>query len=115
MCHSLKILSKGKSGSLSVCQDCDIYYLEFNNLYFEFNNEQFKQFRCFLLKVDSTYWETKYANADINRKIPIPSEQENLVLMFNRFEIEELKDLILNKKSSRFLTVDDIDYRFFLN
>lgn len=115
MCHSLKILSKGKSGNLSVCQDCEVYHLEFNNLYFEFDKDKFKQFQHFLLEVDSEYWETKYANANISRKIPIPSVQENLVLMFNRQEIQELKALMLYKKSNRFLTVDEIDYKLILN
>lgn len=116
MCHSLKIISKVKSGELSLCKDCNIYHLEFNNIYFEFNVQQFNFFKAYLIEIDSQFWEKKYACSNFKRKIPIPSMQDNLILMFNRQEIEELKTLISGKKGSDcILNVDDIDYAFVLN
>lgn len=116
MCHNLEILSIVKSGELSFCKECHIYHLEFNNIYFEFTVQQFEYFRAYLLGIDSQFWEQKYACASFKRKIPIPSMQDNLVLMFNRQEIEELKILIRSEKgNSPILNVDDIDYTFVLN
>ncbi|MFV0573005.1 MAG: DUF6686 family protein [Xanthomarina gelatinilytica] len=115
MNHSLKTLSKVNSGALSVCLDCNIYHLEFNNLYFEFNTKQFKHFKTYVLSVDCMFWECKYAKTCFKRKIPIPSMQDNLILMFNRQEIEELKSLMLQQKTLRLLDVDAIDYKLILN
>lgn len=116
MCHNLKILATAKSGELSFCKQCNIYHLEFNNIYFEFSISQFKYFQAYLLTINSQFWEQKYACASFKRKIPIPSMQNNLVLMFNRQEIEELKTLVSTTKGTNaILNVDDIDYTFVLN
>jgi len=115
MCEQLKTLSKVKSGELSLCVDCKIYHLEFNNLYFEFDYRQYLQFKEYLKTIDIQFWECKYAQSILKRKIPIPSVQSNLVLLFNRQEIEELKTLFLRRNTENYLDVDDIDYQFVLN
>lgn len=116
MCHNLKIIGTVKSGELSFCKSCNIYHLEFNNIYFEFNLQQFNYFKTYILAIDSQFWEQKYACASFKRKIPIPSMQDNLVLMFNRQEIEELKSLINGDTATNtIINVDDIDYTFVLN
>jgi hypothetical protein len=117
MCHKIKILARAKSGTLSMCNQCKIYHLEFNNVYFEFTKAQLNHFKEYLLTIDLEYWEAKYSCAIIQRKIPIPSQQENLLLMFNKHEIEELKALLLytENKHLSWLDVYDIDYKFILN
>lgn len=117
MCHNIKTISKVSSGELSICEQCKIYHLEFNNICFELTAKQYVKFKKFLLAIEVDYWENKYANAKITRKIPIPSLQPNLVLMFNRHEIAELKTLFCsqNKNYKTQLNVDDIDYTLILN
>ncbi|SFD24560.1 DUF6686 family protein [Algibacter pectinivorans] len=118
MCTKIKIISKVKSGELYLCRDCHVYHLEFNNIYLEFNAKEFKQFKNFILDLEIEYWEHKYASARVKRKIPIPSMQQNLVLMFNREEIKELKSLFTNTTNSTFtrdLKTKDIDYTLILN
>lgn len=115
MCHKLKTLSKGSRGVLSVCNACKIYHLEFNNLYFELNMGQLQQLKSYVLSLDCNYWECKYAKTCFKRKIPIPSMQENLILMFNRQEVEELKALLSQNINTKLLSVDAIDYQLILN
>ncbi|WP_055444253.1 DUF6686 family protein [Lacinutrix himadriensis] len=117
MCSNIKTISKVTSGELSICTKCNVYHLEFNNIYFEFSEAQYKQFKKYLFAIDSEYWENKYGDAKVKRKIPVPSLQSNLVLMFNRQEIKELKSLFSNKKQiyNKYLNVDDIDYTLILN
>jgi len=95
MCNNIKVLSKVSNGELSICRGCNIYHLEFNNIYFEFTRHQYEQFKSYLMGLEAEYWEEKYANANVKRKIPIPSIQENLVLMFNREELQQLKKAFL--------------------
>lgn len=118
MCNSIKTISKVKSGELSICCQCHIYHLEFNNIYLEFNQKEFEQFRSYILEIEMDYWECKYASAKVKRKIPIPSMQQNLVLMFKREEIRELQMLLTTSSKDIFnsyLNINDIDYKFILN
>lgn len=117
MCHNVKTISKVSSGELSICENCNIYHLEFNNICFEFNEEEYEKFKNYLLNIEINYWEIKYAHSKVKRKIPIPSLQPNLVLMFNRQEIEELKALFYSKKHvfDNYIDLDDINYTLILN
>ncbi len=118
MCHKIKILSKVKSGTLSLCKQCAIYHLEFNNIYFEFSIKELQHFKEYMLTIDLEYWEEKYSCNMIKRKIPIPSTQQNLVLMFNRQEMSELKSLLFfnqKKDTLPMLDIYDIDYTLILN
>lgn len=118
MCRdSIKILSKVSSGELSFCIECRVFHLEFNNIYLELKQSDFKQFKDFILNIEIDYWENKYACSKVQRKIPIPSTQPNLVLMFKREEIRELQALfnLENRKDIRILKLEDIDYTLILN
>ena len=117
MCHNIKIISKVRNGELSLCMKCNVYHLSFNNLFFEFSTEELNNFKGYIFKLEVDYWEHKYEYSKIKRKIPIPSMQQNLFLMFDRYEIEELKTLFSNQKRGSFtlLNVDNIDYTYVLN
>ncbi|WP_367651251.1 DUF6686 family protein [Winogradskyella undariae] len=53
----------------------------------------------------------------VKRKIPIPSIHENLVLMFNKQEILELKTLFCHRGSiyENYISLKDIEYTLILN
>ncbi|WP_405571914.1 DUF6686 family protein [Winogradskyella sp. Asnod2-B02-A] len=117
MCHNIKVLSKVSHGELSLCKECHIYHLEFNNIYFEFTKHQYHRFKNYLMEIEEDYWEEFYADARVKRKIPIPSIQENLVLMFNKQEILELKALFCNRGCvfENYISLEDLDYTLILN
>jgi hypothetical protein len=117
MCNKIKTLAKTSNGTLTTCTVSDHYHLSFNNLFFDFNQEELNQFRNYICELDIDYWELQYPCPKLQKNIPIPSLQENLVLLFNRREIEELKKLVsFNKKyRNKFLRLDEIDYKLILN
>lgn len=115
MCNQLKTIAKSKSGELTKCLNCNIFHLTFNNIYFEFNEKHFYQFKEYVLNIEIEYWEQKYPCQNVKRKIPLPTLHQNLILIFNRQEITELQLLFSKKKKSAFINVDDIDYTFILN
>ena len=117
MCHNIKVLSKVSNGELGICKGCDIYHLEFNNIYFEFTKHQYEMFKSYVMSIEDGFWEEKYANSNIKRKIPIPSIQENLVLMFNREEIMQLRALFCNRGDvyDNYISLADIDFTLILN
>jgi hypothetical protein len=117
MCSSLTIISQVSGNILTFCKVCNMYHLEFTNIYLEFTEQQFEEFRAYLATIEVTYWEHKYACVKIKRKIPIPTTQKNLILMFNRHEIDELKALFFSKSSPKtpLLDVSQIDYTLMMN
>lgn len=118
MNHKIKTVSKIKDGELSFCSKCNIYQLEYNNIYLEFSIEEFEQFKEYIMGIEIEYWEQKYASAKVKRKIPIPSVQQNLVLMFKRQEILELQ-MLLNLTGIEIFNMNidiyDIDYELIIN
>ncbi|GGI57240.1 DUF6686 family protein [Winogradskyella haliclonae] len=120
MCNSIKTISRVKSGELSFCTNCKSFHLIFNNLFFALTKKELKRLKSYVDGIEVEYWEHKYACANMERKIPIPSNQENLIMMFNRQEITELQTLLsfTDKKSQKkdvLLGLDDIDYNLILN
>ena len=117
MCNSLTTISQVNHGILTFCKNCKIYHLEFANIYLEFSEEQFEEFKAYVLTIEISYWQHKYANVNIKRKIPIPTMQDNLMLLFNKHEIEELKALFCSKSTTEKLLLDvsQIDYTLVMN
>lgn len=117
MCHQVKTIAKNCNGNLSFCADCRRYHLTFNNIFIELSRKEMRAFKKFVGEIKMEYWENKYDGQVMERKIPIPTMQSNLVLLFNKQELESLKELIFwkKRKSQVFLSVLDIDYTLFLN
>lgn len=112
MCHKIKNIAKVKSGQLTKCETCNKYHLLFNNLFFEFYPMEFESFKRYVMQLEIDLWENLKVDINMVRKIPIPTTQENLVIMFDKQEIEELKALLLSKNTTEYklLTFNAIDY-----
>jgi hypothetical protein len=117
MCQKLKIISSVKNGELSICEGCNNYSLTFNNIIFQFNKNQLLQFRKYVSRIDIDYWLKYSACKNEKRKIPIQTSINNLILVFDFFEINELKKLldIYKVVKNGVLSPEDIDYTFVLN
>lgn len=117
MSHTIKTIAQVSSGELLFCTACKLYHLTFNNIHFEFTPNEYKQFKKYLFHIDIDYWEEKYSCHHTGKNIPIPSLQKNLVLIFNRKEIQELKVLFSSSGAKEFQTIslDDINYTLVLN
>ncbi len=71
MCHQIKTLAKNCNGQLCYCDTCKKYYLTFNNIYLEFTDGELKAFQKYVRGIEIDYWERKYNQMIIKRKIPI--------------------------------------------
>ncbi|GAB5564946.1 MAG: hypothetical protein Wins2KO_20090 [Winogradskyella sp.] len=120
MSQKIKILSKTKCGELYYCCNCKLFHLVFNNLFFELDNEEFERLRSYVQDIEIEYWEERFNCSILKRTIPLPTTQNNLVVMFSRQEVVELRTLLSfrdkdYKKKDAYLNVDDIDYDYVLN
>lgn len=117
MKHSIKKISQIKNSQLSKCETCNVYHLIFNNIFFEFTSKEFESFKMYVSQIEVEFWLNKKLHVNRLRKIPIPTMQENLAIIFDQQEIEELKALIFStdERCYKLLKVDDIDYESLLN
>lgn len=117
MCQNSKIISRVKNGELSVCKGCQNYNLIFNNILFQFDKNQLHQFKKYISEIDLEYWLDYNSSTTQKRKIPVSTFHQNLILIFNVYEIQELK-ILLNlqkKKTKKLLSLEQIDYTLILN
>lgn len=117
MCQSIKLLSQTKSENLVLREDLNFYQLTFNNLFIELSLLEFDTLKAYIYNLETDYWEQNPCCLRMKRKIPIPTTQQNLMLLFNKQEITELKLLLAYNEPPKkmFLSFDDIDYLLFLN
>ena len=120
MCDIVKLVSKVKSGELSYCRHCKSFHLMFNNLFFALTQQELNRLKQYVDSLDISYWEAKYEHSNLNRKIPLPTTQDNLIIMLNTQEVRELRRLLAfknykYKQPIAFLNVDDIDYQWHMN
>lgn len=115
--NNTKIIARVKNGELSYCFGCKNYNLIYNNLCFQFDKNQLLQFRYYINQIDVDYWLDCYSCTTRKRKIPINTLHQNLILMFNKEEIEDLKLLLTLKEHSlsEVVLAADIDYPLILN
>ena len=118
MSCQIKILSQTPNGRLTVCEYSNTFTLVFKNIFLELDVNQYQRFKEFLQYLDISYWEAEYKHIkSLKRKIPIPTSQENLILMFKPDEINELEVLfnLRNKNAPRLISFYQIDEKLILN
>lgn len=116
MCKNLQPISKNKYGEVYYCNDCNMHHVLFSNFHFILNKIQIEALRKCINSIDILYWESQFENTAIKRKIPIPTCQGNLILIFDKIEFHAFKSLLFNRKDSdRLLSLQEIEYNCILN
>ena len=116
MCLSLKYLSKSKNGSLTFCSNSKLFQLIFNNLCFELYEWELEAFKEYLQQIDTNYWEQHFKNAVNTRKIPVPIGVKHFIVVMNKEELYEMKQLLnLEKNKFDFLKYNEIAYQYLKN
>lgn len=117
MCHNINVVNQTKSGIVVTCAECNHYQVLFKNLNFNFSLKEYSSFVKYLTSIDGEAWEHEYENSIYGKKIPIPTAQQNLMILLNIQELEELKRLLINKNLNKIknVTLCDIDYKMIFN
>ena len=68
-------------------------------------------------EIDIDFWKNIPNNQTVRRNFPINTSQQNLVLIFDFYELEALKELVMISESNRkdFISCSEIDYEIILN
>ena len=51
----MSIINETSNGKLVFCTNCNLYHLEFGNLYFNFNESELQIFRKYVNSIDGDY------------------------------------------------------------
>lgn len=94
MCCNFSILKQTENGLLLFLKGCKNYQLTYKNLNFSLSKEELDTLENYLLEIDIDYWEEEYKNSIYTKKIPIPTLQNNFMILLDRNEIEELLVLL---------------------
>ena len=112
------LIKKNGFGQLSFCKECNLFYLKFSSVLIELTRKEFIAFHSVVKDIDTGYWERLNKYSHDSRIYPISTSQQNLVLIFNKSELQALKELVLITKSENknYASFFDINQkRFFLN
>ena len=117
MCHNIRIENQTKNGIVVTCTDCDKYQVLYKNLNFNFEQYEYDSFIKYLTGIDSESWEEEYKNSIYSKRIPIPTAQQNLMILVNSEELLELKRLLIKNKQCviKGISFKEINYNMIYN
>lgn len=95
----IQIINKTANGLVFRCSQCHKIHIEFNNLNFNFSENEYKRFTEYIHQLDGEYWAEMNAGSPYRRKIRIPIAGTPLCVMLTIEELYALRNL-LEKVSS---------------
>jgi len=94
MCTKSKLLINHSDGHIALC-GCGTYLLCFKNIHLEFTKKEFFCFLDYIDSIDINYWENQFKSYPAcKRNIPIPTNQGNLLLVFDEDEFLLLRAIV---------------------
>ena len=118
MCEKLIKIKQNECGELHYCPAHKLYHLMFNNFHLMLDEEQYESLKIHVSEIDIEFWLDKFSDTLVKRKIPIPTHQENLILVFDIHEFIQLKSLFFNHQNHEdllYLSTYQIEYQNIFN
>lgn len=88
-----KIINQTENGKIFRCPGCNKIHIEYKNLNFNFNDDEFEHFVNYFKKLNGQYWENVNIHALYRKRIIVPIGHKNLNILLNNTELQELKRL----------------------
>lgn len=88
------VYKKTKNGRIFQCENCNDIHLEYKILNLNLSLTQFHQFSLNIIAIEGEKWVSRNNKSGMARKIFIPLENRNILLMLNLEELNELKELV---------------------
>ena len=89
-----RIISQTKNGKVFKCRNHGKFLIEYKNLSYTFDEEEYNFFKNYFLTLDPEKWERINAESFYKRKIHVPIGHRNFTTVFHKQEILELKRLL---------------------
>jgi hypothetical protein len=90
----MKIINRTTNGTVFRCNKCEKLHIEFNNLNFNFTSSEYEYFVDFFRRLDEDFWESINTRSVYKRKIIVPIQHRNFMILMNSREVKEMKVLL---------------------
>jgi hypothetical protein len=90
----MEIINRTANGTVFRCDKCKKIHIEFNNLNFNFAPPEYEFFVDFFRRLNEDFWESVNARSVYKRKIIVPIQHRNFMILMNSREVKEMKVLL---------------------
>ncbi len=112
----MPLINRTRNGKLIFCTKCNLYHLEFGNLYFNFTEGELQGFKRYINDIDGEYFNVLNQHSSNNRKILLPTKLKGIHFALHLEELNEIKTLLqldVPKKKYEFIRIEN--YNFSMN
>lgn len=88
-----KTINQTENGKIFRCSSCNKIHIEFKNINFNFNDEEYRYFTEYISELNGEEWEYQNRGSNYSRKIVLPINHRNVKILMNSYELQELKQL----------------------
>jgi len=88
------VINQTANGCVFTCPRCEKVHVEFQNIFFSFDEKEYEYFCSCFLRMDGDYYEQMNARMKSKRKIIVPIGHRNASMLLNNKELEELQTLL---------------------
>ena len=89
------ILKANKNGFFGFCEDCNEYYLHFNNLFFSFNRSKLINFRRYIEDIDPESSCIPGHDIVLKKNILLKVLNPNILILVDLEDLNMLKNLVM--------------------
>ncbi|MFV0377406.1 MAG: DUF6686 family protein [Mangrovibacterium sp.] len=108
-------INQTTNGRIYKCSECNKIHVDYKNLSFSFQPQQYQNIQKYIQQLDAAYWASQNEEANGQYRVMIPINHESLMLNFTPFEISELKELFVDRldcpKRFRLLKTQNFDFK----
>ncbi len=90
----MKILIETANGKIFKCSQCEAIHIEYRNLNFNFQKEDFRKFIQYVNSLGANETEKRNQQSIFSRKILMPVGNKCFNVIFNSIEFEEFKRML---------------------
>lgn len=110
-----RIMNQTENGKVFRCSACNKIHIEYKNLNFNFNEEEYENFSSYFMELDGHYWESVNSQVSFRKKIIVPVGHKNLKVLLNNSELEELKILFSRGSTNHLNLLTHFNYKLINN
>ncbi|PCH71323.1 MAG: hypothetical protein COC06_01420 [Bacteroidales bacterium] len=109
------VMNQTENGKIFRCSGCSKIHIEYKNLNFNFDDEEYKNFANYFMELDGPYWENVNIHVHFRKKIIVPVGHKNLNMLLDNSELQELKQLFSKSITHQFNLLSHFNYDIFNN
>ena len=110
-----RTINQTENGKVFRCSGCNKIHIEYKNLNFNFDEEEYENFANYFMELDGPYWESVNTHVKFGKKIIVPVGHKNLNMLLDNDELQELKILFSRRSANHLNLLTHFSYKLINN